>query len=150
MKTKRVGKKCNVDRETSAAGILADSSSGASLFSNPKTLARIREILLEEGRSMSLEQLRHENVELTLKLAKISANEALREELNSKLKVDRYRAAALIGHKKNRERADEIRRAYLQGSYSSKAAAAVKLAPKFGVSHRTVEKYLSKVGPTRR
>ncbi len=87
---------------------------------------------------------------MTLKLAEVSENEEFREELNSKLKAERYRAAALVGHKKNRERADEIRRAYLQGSYPSRAAAAVKLAPKFGLSHRTVEKYLSKVGPTRR
>lgn len=94
---------------------------------------------------MSLQQLQSEYVALTLKLIEISEDSALREELSAKLKAERYSTAAANGHRKNKAREAEIKATYLQGRFPSKSAAAVKLAKRFNLSHRTIEKYLSKL-----
>ena len=137
----------NPSKIRSAAEMLAEvpRSRAYEVQGNPRKLAKLREVLREDSKQMSREELERGYVHYALMLVQADAHIDQRDDAETANSVQisaRSRKAADARHASNRRKKAAVIHEFRARKFSSKDRAAEVLAPEFGISVRTAREYL--------
>ena len=146
MKLKQVSKK-RAAGELSAAEMLAAQPviRAYELGEGPRVLSKFREILLDDCKQITRNELERGYVHFALMLMRSNAfidQMSAAEDAKAKEMSNRGKAAADVRHRVSRSNKVAVVNDYLKGNFKSKDYAAEMLAPKFGIRFRTARDYL--------